>query len=250
MKQPPLLLLHGFGQNGSIWRSVVERFVDRAVFTPDLRGHGSAATRRPIDAGHLITDVVELARNVDPPILVGYSMGGRLAMRAALAAQATFKGLVLISTSAGIENPEDRESRRRHDERLAAALEQSGHEAFNSLWHESAIWQGDPPEIMSAASNLRAETPAVDLAASLRGFGSGTVDDVWSDLAQLKLPTLILCGERDSAYRVQGARMQSLITGSTLETIPNSGHSLPLESPAEVAGAIERFSLRLPREES
>ena len=250
MSKPSLLLLHGFGQNSSLWESVTAELGPRVVCAPDLRGHGTASSRRPINTALLVSDVLELARQMDRPILVGYSMGGRVAMRAALADQSLFSGLVLISTSAGIESTDERLSRVNHDERLAIALEESGHKAFEAIWQNAQLWEGDSQAVMRKAALMRSQTPAADLAASLRGFGSGKVEPVWSDLHLLRLPTLMLCGQRDQAYREQANRMLELVSSSSVETIPGAGHSLPVESPAELAESIERFSRRLRPEES
>jgi len=250
MAKPSLLLLHGFGQNSSIWGPVAAEITTGVVCAPDLRGHGTASSKRPINTEHLVSDVLELGRQMERPILAGYSMGGRVAMRAALADQSLFGGLVLISTSAGIESPTDRVARRNQDELLAVALEDSGHEGFEAIWQKSQLWEGDAPSVMQRAVLARSQTPAPDLAASLRGFGTGTVEPVWSRLPTLQLPTLVICGQRDSAYCELGARMSRLVPGAAFETIPGAGHSLPVESPTELAGAIERFSRRLRPEES
>ena len=250
MTNPSLLLLHGFGQNGSIWDPVVSHMGKRVICAPDLRGHRNASALRPISTETLVSDVLALAREMNAPILAGYSMGGRVAMRAALAEPKLFSGLVLISTSAGIEDPQDRAERIERDEELAVALEETGHEGFETIWQQAPLWSGDVSRVMESAQSTRETTPADDLAASLRGFGSGQVAPVWSRLPSIALPTLIVCGGRDATYCRHAGRMTELIKAATLETIPGAGHSLPVESPAELAEAIERFSLQLRPEES
>src|SRR5439155_22956654 len=119
----PLVLLHGFTQTGRGWDEVVRHLaVDRhRPLAPDLRGHGAAAARRPIDFDACVADVAPLggARFA----LAGYSMGGRLALHVALAHPERVSRLVLVSATAGIEDPDERARRRAADDPFAAWME-------------------------------------------------------------------------------------------------------------------------------
>src|SRR5947208_16295365 len=121
---PPVVLLHGFTHTGASWDPVISALGERyRALAPDLRGHGSASQREPVTLEAVIGDIRALA----PArfVLAGYSMGGRLALHAALARGLGDRvcRLVLIGASPGIADPEERRDRRRSDARLADELE-------------------------------------------------------------------------------------------------------------------------------
>ena len=176
-------------------------------------------------------------------------MGGRIALRAALASPLTYAGLVVVSTSAGIESAQQRLLRTESDERFAVLLEANRWDAFEAAWQAQPIWQGDPPAVSRQAKNMRSSSSAQGLARALRAFSAGRVEPVWNDLTKIDFPTTILAGARDAKYVSEATRLNQLTAASVVEVIPNRGHSLPLEDPAAVADAIRRLSLRLPQEE-
>ena len=114
-----LVLIHGFAGTGRAWDPVLERLdaqTYRAV-APDLRGHGAAGAARPVSFAACAADV--LAAAPAPLTLCGYSLGGRIALHAALAAPERVARLVLVATTAGIDDPGERAARRASDEELA-----------------------------------------------------------------------------------------------------------------------------------
>src|SRR3954449_1227018 len=129
---PALVLLHGFTQTRQSWRRTVRALGAgryRAL-VPDLPGHGQAALRTPsFDA------VTAYVRALAPPssfTLAGYSMGGRLAVHAALTLRP--ERLVLIGAGPGLQDPAERAERRAADDALADRIEQIGIEAFAAEW--------------------------------------------------------------------------------------------------------------------
>jgi pimeloyl-ACP methyl ester carboxylesterase len=118
-----LVLLHGFTQTGRSWDPVLAALgpARYRALAPDLRGHGGAGARRPIGFPEVVADVLATAEG--DITLVGYSQGGRVALHAALAVPARIRRLVLVSTTAGLEDPQARADRRAADEELAARME-------------------------------------------------------------------------------------------------------------------------------
>jgi pimeloyl-ACP methyl ester carboxylesterase len=114
-----VVLLHGFAGTGRLWDPVVARLDAERYrpLAPDLRGHGAASSRRPVSFEAIVEDVLGLVAH--PFALCGYSMGGRIALRVALAAPERVERLVLVATTAGIEDPAERGRRRASDEALA-----------------------------------------------------------------------------------------------------------------------------------
>ena len=124
-----VVLLHGFTQTRQSWRRTVAALGGRyRALTPDLPGHGQAAERRPASFAACAAYVRALADG--PCTLVGYSMGGRIALYTALALPGLVERLVLVGASPGIADAAEREARRRADAALADRIEAIGVEAF------------------------------------------------------------------------------------------------------------------------
>jgi 2-succinyl-6-hydroxy-2,4-cyclohexadiene-1-carboxylate synthase len=236
----PLLLLHGFTQTGRGWDEVVrhldgERY--RAL-APDIRGHGAAATRRPIDFDACVQDAVGLMHG--PFALAGYSQGARLALHVALAHPERVTRLVLVSATAGIEDAAERARRRAADDELAAWMEFPGRRMSEvaDRWGAQALFATQSPEVAAAARADRLVNDPVHLAAALRGIGTGAMAALWERLGELEMPVTVLAGERDEKYVALGRRLAAALPAGSLQIVPGAGHALPLEAPAAVAAAI------------
>jgi 2-succinyl-6-hydroxy-2,4-cyclohexadiene-1-carboxylate synthase len=231
-----LLLLHGFTATGAGW-DPVRRLVDAGLYepeAPDLRGHGSRTDARPAT----IEATVEDLRQREPYALAGYSMGGRIALHLALAQPDLVRRLVLISTTAGLTDPHERDRRRDADEDLADGLEAGGLERFARWWAAQPLFAGQPAEVVAAAHRDRLRNTAEGLAASLRGMGTGVMTPVWDRLHELTMPTTVLVGERDAKFRALGERLASAMPDADLVVVPGAGHAVHLEAPQAVADAL------------
>jgi 2-succinyl-6-hydroxy-2,4-cyclohexadiene-1-carboxylate synthase len=233
-----VVLLHGFAGTGRLWDPVVAR-LDRERYrplAPDLRGHGSASSRRPVSFAGCVEDVLGLVAH--PFVLAGYSMGGRIALHVALAAPERVKRLVLVATTAGIADPAERAQRRAADEALADATERATIEAFAERWMAQPLFDGTPPQ---AAELWRADIldnePGA-LAESLRGIGTGAMEPLWDRLGELTMPVTVLAGGRDAKFRALGERLAAALPRGELAIVPGVGHGIPREDPAAVAAAI------------
>lgn len=232
-----VILLHGFTHTGRSWGHV-ERMAEQAGHAPaapDLRGHGASAAVRPIDVPHVVADVAALAEEA---VLCGYSMGGRIALHTALAHPERVRRLVLVSTTAGIDDPAQRAERRAADEALATEIERDGLEAFAARWAAQPLFADLPPEAAAAAHADRLRNDAVGLAAALRGLGTGVMEPVWDRLGELRMPVAIVVGERDAKFLAIGRRLAGALPDPSLVVVPGAGHALHLEAPREVAAAL------------
>ncbi len=234
----PLLLLHGFTQTGRGWDEVA-RHLDGETYrplAPDLRGHGAAGSRRPIDMASVVADVAGLAAGRFA--LAGYSMGGRIALHVALAHPDRVSRLVLVSTTAGIEDPAERAARRARDDALATWVEQHTIAEFADRWGAQPLFAGQSPEVAAAARADRLDNDPRDLAAALRGIGTGVMEPLWDRLGELRMPVAVLAGERDAKFVALARRLAAELPRATLTIVPGAGHALTLEAPAAVAAAI------------
>ena len=243
-----LTALHGFTLGGASWLEVA-RLVGpgRRWLLPDLRGHGG--TRLRAGAPHTLAaaadDVVRLWDALDLPAadLLGYSMGGRLALHLAAARPERIARLVVVSAHAGLA-PAARPARRAADAALAAALERDGLPAFLDAWTAQPLFaglarRGAGPQRRFRRWRLRSH-PA-GLTASLREMGAGTMDPVWDGLARVRAPVLLVVGAEDARYRAAAERLRQRMPQAELAVVPGAGHAVPLERPHRFARVLREF---------
>jgi 2-succinyl-6-hydroxy-2,4-cyclohexadiene-1-carboxylate synthase len=236
---PDVVLPHGFTHTGASWDPVVAALGERyRALALDIRGHGSAGDRRPVTLEAVLDDLAALA----PArfALAGYSMGGRLALHAALALPDRVERLVLIGASPGIADPAEREARRAADNALADEAESSTIEQFAARWAVTPVLAGQPPDVAAAVNTDRLRNHPAGLARALRGLGNGALPSLWDRLAEIATPVVLVVGERDQKFRTIATEMAAGLSRADVVTVPGAGHAVHLEAPAAVARAISR----------
>ena len=234
-----VVLLHGFAGTGRMWDPVVARLDGERYrpLAPDLRGHGTAAARRPVSLDAIADDVLGLVAH--PFTLCGYSMGGRIALHTALVAPDRIDRLVLVATTAGIEDPSERAQRRAADDALAASTERGSIEAFADRWTAQPLFAGTPPQAAAAwRADILDNEPAA-LAAALRGAGTGSMEPLWERLGELTMPATVLAGSRDAKFLALGERLAAALPRGELDIVQGAGHGIPREDPAAIAAALQ-----------
>ena len=232
-----VLLLHGFTHTGASWAPVAGALGERyRAITPDIRGHGDASHRRPVELEAVVGELGKLP--ADGFILAGYSMGGRLALHVALADPARIDRLVLIGASPGIEDPQERRARLQGDERLAEEIQGLSIEAFARRWAQTPVLAGLPPALTDRIHRDRLRNDPDGLAQALRGLGTGALPPVWSRLGELSMPVTLVVGERDHKFQAIASTMASSIPRVQIVVVPGVGHAVHLEAPGRVAEII------------
>jgi 2-succinyl-6-hydroxy-2,4-cyclohexadiene-1-carboxylate synthase len=234
-----VVLLHGFTHTGASWDPVVAALGESyRALAPDIRGHGSAAERQPVALEAVLDDLVGVVP--ERFTLVGYSMGGRLALHAALAPALgpTVQRLILIGASPGIADPVERTERRTADERLAEELERMTIEEFAERWAQTPVLAGQPPEVAAAVHADRLRNHPAGLAAALRGLGTGALPALWDRLDGIRAPVTLVAGERDGKFRAIAIEMATALPDANVAVIPDAGHSAHLEAPERLAALI------------
>jgi 2-succinyl-6-hydroxy-2,4-cyclohexadiene-1-carboxylate synthase len=233
---PTLVLLHGFTQTRQSWRPTIAALGGRRrALAPDLPGHGHAAARPasfPACTGYV------RALGGEHFALAGYSMGGRIALHAALALGDRVDRLVLVGASPGIADGAERAARRVSDEALADRIEAIGVEAFAREWAALPLWEGQPERVAAAAHADRLRNTSAGLAAALRGLGTGVMDPLWDALPSLGVPVTLAVGERDEKFRVIAERMAAALPRCEVVVIPGAGHAAQIEAPDAVAALL------------
>ncbi len=247
----PLLLLHGFAGSGDTWSHLAHQFITGGfqLLAPDLLGHG--ASDAPTDAARYaaseqVADLLTLLDTlaVERTVLLGYSMGGRLALHLALTAPERVSCLIVESATPGITDPVERATRQQADEELARAIEEHGLHWFANYWDSLPLFASRHRLPESMQSRLRTQwltQRPQGLAASLRGFGTGTMPPVWGQLQNLRCPVLVIVGALDERYVTLGRAMVTELSQGTLVIVPDAGHTVHLERPQHFVAAIEAF---------
>jgi 2-succinyl-6-hydroxy-2,4-cyclohexadiene-1-carboxylate synthase len=232
-----VVLLHGFTHTGASWDSVVATLGERyRALAPDIRGHGSSSELQPVTLAAVIGDLAALVPQRFT--LVGYSMGARIALHAALALPDRVEGLVLIGASPGIADAREREDRRCADDRLAAQIEGSTIEDFARRWAATPVLAGQASQVAAAAHTDRLRNTPAGLARALRGLGTGALAPVWDRLGQLDGAVKLIVGERDRKFRAIAVEMAAAIPGARVGVVPGAAHAVHLERPDRVAASI------------
>jgi 2-succinyl-6-hydroxy-2,4-cyclohexadiene-1-carboxylate synthase len=237
-----LVLLHGFTHTGASWNRVLselgaERY--RPV-APDIRGHGSASAIEPVELAGVLADLDAMAP--DQFALVGYSMGGRLALHAALAMPERIEHLVLIGASPGIASASERAERQRAAEAMADRLERMSIEEFAAEWARTPVLAGLPAEVLAEVHVDRLRSSVTGLARALRGLGTGALPSLWDQLGEVRVPITLIVGERDRKFRRIAGDVAASLERRQIAVVPGTGHAVHLEAPAAVAAVIRDAS--------
>ena len=233
-----VVLLHGFSATRRAWDGVIA-LLDRERYRPlalDLPGHGEAAeAERPITFAGCVAHV--LARSPERFTLCGYSMGGRVALHVALAAPERVQRLVLVSSTAGIEDPAQRATRSEADHELARELLASPFADFIERWRTQPLFAEEPPAVGELARADQRRNRPDALAAVLRGVGTGEMQPLWDRLAELSMPVTLLAGDRDAKFAAIARRMAQGLPDARVLIVPG-GHALALENPQALVDAL------------
>lgn len=241
----PVTLLHGFTQSGRAWGELISRMPPGwRWIVPDVRGHGQTQ----IDPGapcsmeacasdlELLWDHLGIRRTH----LVGYSMGGRLALHVAAKKSARLLSLVTIGAHAGLDE-DARAGRRRGDEALAERIEKDGLEAFVDYWGSLPLFAGLQRRGDAYVAHIRAErlsNHVAGLACSLRGMGAGAMEPVWDELAGMSLPCTFVAGQQDHGYVASARRLAGTVRHGRVEIVLRAGHSVHQERPDAFARVL------------
>jgi 2-succinyl-6-hydroxy-2,4-cyclohexadiene-1-carboxylate synthase len=250
-RRQTLVLLHGFTGSATIWTDLLPRLEapGRQLIALDLLGHGrSDAPRDPAryNIEHCQEDILAILKSLDisvgEAVLLGYSMGGRIALYAAFSGY--LRALILESASPGLADPVARQQRWQSDNALAARIEREGIQSFIDEWEKLPLFASQsrlPSETRRALREQRLRNREDGLANSLRGVGTGVQSALHERLGELHLPVLLLAGELDSKFRAIACQMAESLPEARLRIIPAAGHTVHVEQPALFAEAVNEF---------
>lgn len=248
---PTLVMLHGFTGSAAGWGSRLDTLAACGwrVIALDLPGHGQSDApddpqRYAIEncQQYILVALQELGVNQGEAVLLGYSMGGRIALYTAFSG--FFRALILESASPGLEDQASREQRRFSDEALAASIERDGVREFIDRWEKLPMFASQhtlPAEVREALRRQRLNNRASGLAQSLRGVGVGVQPSLHARLPTLRIPVLLIAGELDTKFTAIARSMAWALPQSQLCIVPGAGHAVHLERPDEFDSLVGDF---------
>jgi len=229
-RAPSIVFVPGFMQPGDAWAPVAERLGER--YRCHLLGH-----REHTHQGRLR----EIAEAGEGAVLCGYSLGGRLALRACLADPGRYAGLVAVGATAGIEGPGQRTVRAEADEKLASWMETQPIERVVEVWERQPLFADQSDLLVEAQRPGRLAQDPRDLALLLRTAGQGALEPVWQELHTFPIPLMALAGSIDERYADAARRMAAAVPTGRVEIVDAAGHAPQLQQPDAVARLLEGF---------
>ena len=241
MQRVSLIFIHGFMGHPSDWGAV------RAAL-PDFE---TSALEMPVVANWQ-SSLDQLAESIpDQSIVIGYSMGARLALGLALEFPKKCAGLVFVSGNPGLETAEAREQRWAADQQIAQQLidsrESESLEAFLERWYRADAFTNVPQEIRDAEAARKLVLASTDWPAILRSNSVSRQPNYWPRLKELLMPTQVIAGELDEKYREIAVKFVNESQSSDVsETIiPDCGHIVHREQPEVLVQAIRDLAERV-----
>lgn len=240
----PLLLIHGFPLNSSLWDLQLEDLEGFArVLAPDLRGHGhSSASPAPYTVDVLAGDCAGLLLHLGiqrPVVVCGLSMGGYVTFEFYRRFSDNVAGLILTATRAGADTAEGKEAR----DQMAATVRAEGTEAVVANLLPRLMGPKTyetKPEVVEFVEQMMKRNSAEGMVGALMAMKERP--DSTPTLAQIDVPTLIIHGADDQLVPVAEAeKMHEAIDDSRLVVIPDAGHLSNLEQPDDFADAVIDF---------
>jgi 2-succinyl-6-hydroxy-2,4-cyclohexadiene-1-carboxylate synthase len=179
--------------------------------------------------------------------IVGYSMGGRIALELAATRPELSPRLVLLSASPGLEDAGERARRAAEDDARAAELLLDGVDRFAERWYRLPLFASFAAHASFADARLRrGRGDAAFWARCVSGCSPGRAEPRWSAVPTLAPRTAFVAGALDERYAAVAARAHAIAPALRTEIVPASGHVLPLEAPADCARVIESVLSTIP----
>ncbi|OHX49127.1 2-succinyl-6-hydroxy-2,4-cyclohexadiene-1-carboxylate synthase [Cytobacillus oceanisediminis] len=242
----PLLLLHGFTGNSEGWKEFAPFWKDHSkTIALDIIGHGKSGS--PPDIGQyqieesaaVINSLLE-KMGIGKIDVLGYSMGGRLALTFAVNYPEKVRKLILESASPGLRTEAERHERRIQDKKLSEKIQHEGIKNFIDYWENIPLFHSQkslPEKIRTRIRSQRLANSIDGLANSLNGMGTGVQPSWWDELAHLEMPVLLITGNLDQKFCRIAEEMSKILPNVKWKTAEDAGHAIHVEKP-ELFGTI------------
>jgi 2-succinyl-6-hydroxy-2,4-cyclohexadiene-1-carboxylate synthase len=232
--------------SGEDWLPVAEQLSQNFYcLLPDLPGHGDT----PLDASpgyetwSAALKGVLLDLEIERACLVGYSLGGRLALYFSLSYPEMVSQLVLESANPGISDPLERQQRATRDADLSARILEEGLDSFLSTWYDLPLFSSleHHSDLKAELCQQRAQQSPQSMAAVLQALGPGLQPDLSARLPEIQVPTLLIAGHLDHKYTRIIHEMNQVIPNSQMFLLEGCGHNVHRECPARYLEELWRW---------
>ena len=233
---PCLVWLHGFLGRGQEWAMFQEAFADWPQLRVDLPGHGGSAavTADGFPAVDKLLRNTLISYNILKYWLVGYSLGGRVAMyHACQSENAGLRGLIVEGGHPGLADPVARKNRQASDRAWAQRFLQAPLREVLMDWYQQPVFSSLTHKERDELSRLRGQNNPATLSAMLEATSLGVQPDLHACLQKLRVPFHYVCGERDEKFRTVAASLRL-----TPQLIPTAGHNAHRENPAAFSARL------------
>ena len=244
--QPSFCFLHGFMGRSGDWAPIVSALnAEMYALTVDLPGHGASLGVADHyysmeGATQALADVLDDA-GIDRCSLVGYSMGGRIALYFALFHPDRVRRLILESASPGLPDEAERAERRALDADRTARI-RADLEGFLGEWYRQPLFASlEAHDLVEEMVARRRTNDPDEIARALEGLSPGRQPSLWEHLPDVDVPTLLLTGARDEKYRGITAEAQSRLSNARRVVVPDAGHNVHAERPQAFVSHLVRF---------
>ena len=231
----PVVFLHGAGGSSTLFGNQFQAFRELAnCYFLDLPGHGGSL--HPIEEPSIEMYAEEAVHFIDylpaPAVLIGHSMGGAVALSVALSNPDLIQYLILAGTGCRLAV----------SDKILTGLEADYESTVEKILRYCFSRSVDPELFARARDEVRKVDPDIVRA----DFRACNVFDCCSRLSEIKIPTLIICGDNDVMTPLAlSQQLQTSISGARLHVIPGGSHMLMLERPAEFNTIIRDRLLEL-----
>jgi len=241
----PLIFLHGFMGSSQDWLNVTKQLESELFcILIDLPGHG--CNRRLLHYGwqetaRAISAVMDVL-NLRQAGIMGYSMGGRIALYTVLHNQYRFSFLIIESATPGLREEDDRETRRLWEDNIVQQLRTTPYDTFLAQWYAQPLFAGlsNHPEFPQLLAR-RLNNDPLALATAFQNLATSTQPDLWPLLEKLNIPLLLLAGEKDTKYQQILRRFQLSVPQASWQILNGCGHHIHFEQPERFTTIVRSF---------
>ncbi|WP_131974771.1 2-succinyl-6-hydroxy-2,4-cyclohexadiene-1-carboxylate synthase [Cricetibacter osteomyelitidis] len=238
-----IIFLHGLLGTKSDWQKVIEKLPHFYCMALDLPLHGEAKSMNVQnfdDICDYLADKIQKLVNEEPYYLVGYSLGGRIALYYALQHQKTsnLKGLILEGANLGLLTDAEKQARRQNDLAWATRFAQEPAETVLDDWYQQPVFAHLTLEQRQSLIHQRKGNCGANIAQMLQATSLAVQPDFREKVRSILLPIYYFCGEKDQKFR-----QMALANQLNLTLISNAGHNAHSENPAEFAQKLEQIIL-------
>lgn len=245
-----LVFIHGFANSSKDWQRIFSLLPNHYnLIAVDLPGFGKSDVHSDIkyyksDFLLRMLNYIIHTLKLNKPVLIGYSMGGRLALSFAIAHPKSISALIIESASPGLKSSEEQIAKVEQDKAIIDFIRNNTIQDFVNFWKNLPFFESQknlPQSIVDEVySNLNELNP-LGLINSLSGFGQGVMPEQWSQIENIAIPCLLISGEKDEKYCEINKLMRKKISSSCHEIVKDAGHNVHLEKPEEFVNLLTKF---------